>query len=154
MCGASEAKDLLSSLTLNKSIRIEEQIPDQTGRAMAHIYVDKTLVNEILLASGWVRYHSDTTSQTPRLKEVSSGAKTEKKGIFGELCLQTVNPENPTCIIKGNLENKRTSGRKLYYLPDCAQYQFVQVERDLGERWFCAEKEASAAGYIKAGTCK
>lgn len=153
MCGASPATDLLSSLTFNKSIRIEEQIPDQTGRAMALIYIDKILANEVLLASGWVRYHSDTTSQTPRLKEVSSHAKAKKKGIFSELCLQTINPENPNCIIKGNLENKRTSGRKIYYLSDCAQYKFVQVERDLGERWFCTEKEASAAGYIKADTC-
>ena len=153
-CGGSQAKELLSSYVQDKMVRIEEQIPDQTGRAMALISVGDIQVNEKMLASGWVRYHSDTTSQTPRLKEVSQQAKNEKKGIFSELCLQTINTDNPKCIIKGNLENKRTSGRKLYYLPNCAQYKFVQIEKDLNEQWFCTEKEASAAGYIKAATCK
>jgi len=152
-CGGSQARELLASYVLDKSIRIEEQIPDQTGRSMALISVDDIKINEKLLASGWVRYHSDSTSQTPRLKEVSSIAKKEKKGIYSELCLQTVNPDNPKCIIKGNLENKRTSGRKLFYSPACAQYKFVQIEKDLGEAWFCSEKEASSAGYIKAATC-
>ena len=153
-CGGAQAKELLSSYVQDKLVRIKEQIPDQTGRAMALLSVEDIAVNEQMLASGWVRYHSDTTSQTVRLKEVSQKAKTEKKGIYSELCLQTINTENPKCIIKGNLENKRTSGRKLYYLPNCAQYTFVQIEKDLGEQWFCTEKEASAAGYIKAGTCK
>lgn len=154
LCGGSQAKELLESYVQNKSIRIEEQIPDQTGRAMALISVGDIEINEKLLASGWVRYHSDNTSQTPRLKEVSQLAKIKKVGIFSELCLQTINSDNPKCIIKGNLENKRTSGRKLYYLPSCAQYTFVQIEKDLGEQWFCSEKEASSAGYIKASTCK
>lgn len=121
---------------------------------MALISVDDMQVNKLLLASGWVRYHSDNTSQTNTLKEVAQNAKVSKKGIFSELCLQTVNPDNPKCIIKGNLENKRASGRKLFYSPSCAQYKFVQIEKDLGEQWFCSEKEASAAGYIKAATCK
>lgn len=153
-CGGEQAKELLSSYVQDQLVRIEEQIPDQTGRAMALISVGDIQVNEQMLASGWARYHSDTTSQTLHLKEVSMQAKAEKKGIYSELCLQTINSENTKCIIKGNLENKRTSGRKLYYLPSCAQYKFVQIEKDLGEGWFCTEKEASAAGYIKAGTCK
>lgn len=153
-CGGSQAKELLSSYVQDKMVRIEEQIPDQTGRAMALISAGDIQVNEMMLASGWVRYHSDTTSQTSLLKEVSQQAKNEKRGIFSELCLQTINTDNPKCIVKGNLENKRTSGRKLYYLPKCAQYKFVQIEKDLGEQWFCTEKEASAAGYIKAATCK
>lgn len=153
-CGGGQARELLFSYVQGRLVRIEEQIPDQTGRAMALLSVGNLQVNEKMLASGWVRYHSDSTSQTPRLKEIAQKAKAEKKGIFSELCLQTKNSENPMCIIKGNLENKKASGRKLYYLPNCAQYKFVQIEKDLGEQWFCTEKEASAAGYTKAGTCK
>lgn len=152
-CGGKQATALLSSLVSNKMVKIDEQIPDQMGRAMAFLSVGNIQVNEQMLASGWARYHSDTTSQTTRLKEVARLAKEGKKGVYSELCLQTKNADNPKCIIKGNLENKRTSGRKLYYLSNCAQYQFVQIEKDLGEQWFCTEKEASAAGYIKADTC-
>ena len=43
---------------------------------------------------------------------------------------------------------------KRYYVPDCAQYAFTIVELDVGEQWFCGEKEAKAAGYTKAETCK
>ncbi|PIQ71286.1 hypothetical protein COV87_04285, partial [Candidatus Roizmanbacteria bacterium CG11_big_fil_rev_8_21_14_0_20_37_16] len=89
LCGGAQAKELLSSYVQDKLVRIEEQIPDQTGRAMALLSVDDSAVNEQMLASGWVRYHSDTTSQTLRLKEVSQNAKVEKKGIYSELCLQT-----------------------------------------------------------------
>lgn len=153
-CGGEQAKELLTTYVQGKFIHIEEQIPDQMGRAMALLSVGDIFVNEKMLASGWVRYHSDTTSQTQRLREVAEQAKAEKKGIYSELCLQTKNNDNPKCIIKGNLENKKTSGRKLYYLPNCAQYKFVLIEKDIGEQWFCTEKEAIAARYIKAGTCK
>lgn len=153
-CGGEQAKQFLLALVNGKSITIEEQIPDQMGRAMALIYVDSTLVNEKLLGAGWARYHSDQTTKTIILKKVADEAKTDKLGIFSPLCLQETNLENPNCIIKGNFENKEKSGRKLYYLPNCAQYKFVLVEKDLGESWFCTEKEALAAGYIKAGTCK
>jgi len=153
-CGGEQARQFVSTLVNGKSITIKEQIPDQMGRAMALIYVDSTLVNEKLLGAGWARYHSDKTTKTPLLKKVADEAKTNKLGIFSPLCLQETNLEKPNCIIKGNLENKEKSGRKLYYLPNCAQYKFVLVEKDLGESWFCTEKEAIAAGYIKAGTCK
>lgn len=153
-CGGEQAKQFVSSLVNEKFVSIEEQIPDQMGRAMALIYVNSTLVNEKLLETGWARYHSDQTTKTPLLKKVADEAKTDKLGIFSPLCLQETNLENPNCIIKGNFENKEKSGRKLYYLPNCAQYKFVLVEKDLGESWFCTEKEALAAGYIKAGTCK
>lgn len=153
-CGGEQAKQFLLTLVNGKSITIEEQIPDQTGRAMALIYVNSILLNERMLEAGWARYHSDQTTKTTILKKVADEAKTNRLGIFSPLCFQEKNLENPNCIIKGNLENKRKSGRKLYYLPNCAQYKFVQVEKDLGEQWFCTEKEASAAGYIKAGTCK
>jgi len=153
-CGGEQAKQFLSTLINGKLIAIEEQIPDQTGRAMALIYVDSILVNEKLLGAGWARYHSDQTTKTELLKKVAEEAKTKHLGIFSLLCLQEKNLENPNCIVKGNLENKRKSGRKIYYLPNCAQYKFVKVEKDLGEQWFCTEKEAKEAGYIKAETCK
>ncbi|OGK10357.1 hypothetical protein A2767_02780 [Candidatus Roizmanbacteria bacterium RIFCSPHIGHO2_01_FULL_35_10] len=153
-CGGENARQLLTSLVEGKSITIEEQIPDQNGRAMALIYVDTLLVNQKMLESGWSHYHSDQTTKTSELKKIANEARSKNLGIFSPLCLQETNPDNPECIIKGNLENKRKSGRRLYYLPGCAQYKFVKVEKDLGERWFCTEEEASTAGYLKPATCK
>jgi len=151
-CGGEEAKNLLETLVKGKKVVLAEYILDQQGRPMALIYQSDKLINEEMLDSGWVRYHSDQTSQTEQLKAVADQAKEEKKGIFGPECYQTENLENPECSIKGNTD--KNTGAKLYYYPGCAQYEFTIVEKDLGEDWFCTEKEAREAGFEKARTCR
>lgn len=150
LCGHDEASKALEELVVGKSVRIEETIPDQYGRGMALVYVGKTLVNQEMITSGWVRYHHDTTRKTDDIKEASDKAKENKFGVYG-LC-QSDTPEDPKCIIKGNIDDN--SDRRNYYLPTCAQYKFTIVEKDMGENWFCTEKEAAAAGFTKAKTCK
>jgi len=151
-CGGEEAKDLLESLVKDKKVVLEEYILDQQGRPMALIYLGNQLINQEMLKSGWVRYHSDQTSQTKQLKAVADEAKEEKKGIFGPECYQTENLEKPECVIKGNID--KSTGTRLYYYPGCAQYKFAIVEKDIGEDWFCTEKEAKEAGFEKAKTCR
>ncbi|MFH0762508.1 MAG: hypothetical protein V1925_01290, partial [Candidatus Omnitrophota bacterium] len=58
---------------------------------------------------------------------------------------------NPKCVIKGNYD--KNSSLSNYYFPGCPQYEFTIVEKDLGENWFCTEKEAQAAGFTKAKNC-
>ncbi len=148
-CGGPEAKAALEKLVSNKRIRITEQIPDQQGRGMALVYVGDTLVNQELLAKGFVRYHSDMTSQTPVLKTAADEAKAKKLGIYG-VCMSLTNNKNPRCVIKGNIDRQK----KTYHLPGCTQYPFTVVEEDVGEQWFCTEKEAREAGYIKSERCE
>ena len=150
-CGGTEAKDLLEKLVGNKIIIFKEKILDQKGRAMALIYVDNLLINEEMLKSGWTRYHSDKTTMTGELKAVADKAKTDGLGIFSPKCYQTKNPDNPKCVIKGNTDKNSTL--KNYYYPGCPQYEFTIVEKDLGENWFCTEKEAQKAGFTKAKNC-
>ncbi len=150
LCGYEEATKLLEKLVIGKSVRIEETIPDQYGRGMALVYVGNSLINKEMLSSGWVRYHHDVSSKTDEIKAAADTAKTNTLGVYG-IC-QPNAPENPTCIIKGNIDDNST--RRNYYLPDCAQYKFTIVEKDMGENWFCTEKEAQNAGFTKAKTCK
>ena len=146
-CGSREAQKTLSQLAMGKMVRIEETIPDQYGRGMALVYDGDTLINEELLKTGWVRYHHDTSTETERLKHADELARTEKRGIYGK-CHST---QNSKCSIKGNIDKQTDT--HIYYLPGCAQYNFTVVEEDIGEQWFCTEKEAKAAGYTKAKTC-
>ena len=148
-CGGEEAKQLLTNLVKGKSIQIKEEIRDQFGRPLGLVYVGDTLINEKMLSSGWSRFHHDTTSQKDSLKKIADKVKAEKKGLYS-LCIEKENSENPKCNIKGNIDRTR----KIYYLPDCAQYKFTIVEKDIGEQWFCTEKEAEAAGFTRAETCK
>jgi len=47
------------------------------------------------------------------------------------------------CVIKGNISS---SGR-IYHLPGSAAYDKTNIDESRGERWFCTEAEARAAGW-------
>jgi len=151
LCGYDQAASALERLALDKSVRIEATIPDQYGRGMALVYVGKTLINKEMVASGWVRYHHDNSPVTEEVKAASDLARREKRGIYGA-CQSTENTNNPQCSIKGNID--KSTDTHIYYVPDCAQYNFTIVEEDIGEQWFCTEAEARKAGYVKSKTCR
>ena len=151
LCGGKEAKEELEKLVSGKKVVVQEQVIDQWGRPMALVYVGKKLVNEEMLKSGWARFHSDSSSQREVLKLANDEAKKKPLGIWSSKCQQTKNLENPKCIIKGNLD--LNSGRKIYYFPGCSQYEFTIIEKDIGENWFCTEKEAQEAGFVRSKTC-
>ncbi|WP_084606912.1 cold shock domain-containing protein [Leptolyngbya iicbica] len=56
----------------------------------------------------------------------------------------------PTCKIKGNIS--WNSGRKYYHLPGMEDYAITEIDINRGERWFCSEAEAKAAGWSRAPT--
>jgi hypothetical protein len=53
-------------------------------------------------------------------------------------------------LIKGNISS---SGEKIYHLPGCDYYNQTVVDESKGEKWFCSEAEALAAGWRKAKNC-
>jgi hypothetical protein len=55
--------------------------------------------------------------------------------------------EPQVCNIAGNIS---ASGEKIYHLPGMANYKQVVIDEGRGERWFCTEEEAVAAGWRKA----
>ena len=48
------------------------------------------------------------------------------------------------CRIKGNISSK---GRKIYHMPGSTPYASTHIDELAGERWFCTEQEALAAGW-------
>jgi len=48
------------------------------------------------------------------------------------------------CPIKGNISAK---GEKIYHMPWSPAYAKTRINVSKGERWFCNEKEAVAAGW-------
>lgn len=53
------------------------------------------------------------------------------------------------CAIKGNISI--TSGERIYHLPGQQYYDETIITPEKGERWFCTEAEAQAAGWRRAG---
>ena len=57
-------------------------------------------------------------------------------------------PPDPNCVIKGNIS--RNSDNRIFHVPGQADYEATRIDPDRGERWFCTEDEAIAAGWRKA----
>lgn len=55
--------------------------------------------------------------------------------------------EAGTCNIKGNVS---TRGERIYHVPGQKYYDETRISASHGERWFCSEEEARAAGWRKS----
>ena len=55
--------------------------------------------------------------------------------------------ENDECNIKDNVN---TRGERIYHVPGDRYYDETKIVANHGERWFCSEKEAKAAGWRHA----
>ncbi|MEZ4705781.1 MAG: SH3 domain-containing protein [Caldilineaceae bacterium] len=53
-------------------------------------------------------------------------------------------PPDPSCAIKGNVNSR---GDKIYHAPGFRDYEKTDVKPEEGDRWFCTEEEARAAGF-------
>jgi endonuclease YncB( thermonuclease family) len=51
------------------------------------------------------------------------------------------------CAVKGDIDD---AGARIFYLPFHRRYETIRIEVAKGERWFCVEEEARAAGWRDA----
>lgn len=51
------------------------------------------------------------------------------------------------CNIKGNVN---TRGERIYHVPGDKYYNDTRISASHGERWFCSEEEARAAGWRRS----
>lgn len=57
-------------------------------------------------------------------------------------------PPDDRCVIKGNINAK---GARIFHMPGMRSYVSTRINVAAGERWFCSEAEARAAGWRRAG---
>lgn len=155
-CGSEESKKLLSDLVLNKIVRITDEKRDIYGRRMGLVWTvgltRRNLVNEEILRKGWARPNYDPNSKSEDLKNAYKEAKENSLGIYSSLC-KKVNPvpQSKNCVIKGNID--KGTGEKFYHLPKCRHYNQIVLDLDIGEGFFCSEKEAVEAGFKLTSEC-
>ncbi|AVO36510.1 thermonuclease family protein [Pukyongiella litopenaei] len=65
----------------------------------------------------------------------------------GAAAAQQVAAANAGCPIKGNVSSK---GARIYHMPGQQHYDRTRINPAKGERWFCSEAEARAAGWRRA----
>ena len=52
------------------------------------------------------------------------------------------------CSVKGNISYN--TGERIYHVPGQRYYSETKISLSKGERWFCSEEAARAAGWRKA----
>ena len=55
--------------------------------------------------------------------------------------------QSASCNVKGNISRK---GERIYHVPGQKYYDRTKISESKGERWFCSQDEAEAAGWRKA----
>ena len=88
------------------------------------------------------------------LFEVENEAREAKRGLWGLSEASTppwewrrsggTESAPERCLIKGNISSK---GEKIYHPPGVSGYGQTKIDESKGERWFCSEEEARAAGW-------
>ena len=69
--------------------------------------------------------------------------------LFAASAAAQAPPARP-CTIKGNISS---SGERIYHPPGCRYYNATVIDTNRGERWFCTEAEALAAGWRRTKVC-
>lgn len=131
---------------------------DRYGRAVARCVVDgrdigRTLVHDGL-AFAYRRYSMDYDLE-------EKGAAIAERGLHGTFVVlpedhratgrravaaRNVSGAPEGCAIKGNISDNGY----IYHLPGQSHYDGTRISEARGERWFCSEAEAAAAGWRRA----
>lgn len=56
-----------------------------------------------------------------------------------------ISPAGEPCEIEGNISLE--GGERIYHVPGQDHHEETTIRTDYGERWFCTEAEARAAGW-------
>ncbi len=154
LCGGGEAKNFLEVLILNKRVKLDFYRRDVYNRPLVYVYVKNQMLNKAMLEKGLVEYYGRGGDEIVRkeLKDVYRQALEDKAGIHGEECSPTKHKADAECMIKGNI-GRDNNTEKVYHFPGCKGFDLVVVEKFRGEEWFCSEKEAEKAGFVKSKNC-
>ncbi|MDP2946334.1 MAG: thermonuclease family protein [bacterium] len=159
-CFGVEASKKNKEMVEGKMVRLEKDITDRDkyNRLLRYVWLDDVLVNLELVKQGFAysySYPPDIKYQD-QIINAQQEAKGAIRGLWSACPVQAAIPapqeNNPSgsCLIKGNIS---TSGEKIYHLLGCGSYSKTQIDEKRGEKWFCSESEAQAAGWRKALNC-
>ena len=163
-CGEQATRALAARID-GRSVACEERDRDRYGRIVAVCRYGGQDVNAWLVREGWaMAYRRYSTAYVGE----EAAAKAAQRGVWrGEFVppwdwrrgdrLETATRDAPRvagrdrggCNIKGNISHN--SGRRIYHMPGDRDYERTRISTSRGERYFCTEAEARAAGWRRAG---
>lgn len=150
---------------------------DKSGRLLRYVYVDGELVNLALLTNGYATvadFPPDFEHKTA-FAIAEENARQEQRGFWSADSSAPATPGSGStepftggtlpappgaqvagcdfsgtsvARIKGNV-HPRTKER-IYHVPGGFFYETIEVNADEGDRWFCTERGAVAAGWTRS----
>lgn len=152
-CGAwvtERAKALFSNVE-TRCVAVDH---DRYGRTVARCFqggqdVGQRLVSEGL-AFAYRRYSMDydLDEKSAAVRDVGLHAmRVQSPSQFRKTRAVGRIPLDRSCRIKGNISGK---GTRIYHMPGQSDYERTGIRTEKGERWFCSENEARAAGWRRA----
>lgn len=152
-CGASAMREL-TALIAGREVHCDGSGLDKYGRVLGICRVGAIELNAEMVRRGlawaFVRY-------SRRLVDVEAEARRKRLGVWEAdnepawnyrsrrwASAETAAPRG--CAIKGNI----SGGGRIYHVPWGPYYDAVRIDTARGERWFCSEGEAIAAGWRPA----
>jgi len=153
-CGQQSAL-ALSDLIGQRAVTCREQDRDRYGRSVATCAVAGQDMGAWLVGQGWAIEYTQYSDGRYRAAEASAraagvGVHTgpfippwEWRRAQRPAPASQVAPTSE-CQIKGNINR---SGERIYHVPGMRSYENTRISEADGERWFCSEDEARAAGW-------
>ena len=134
---------------------------DQFGRLLRYVWLESAMVNATLVEEGYAM----ASTYPPDVKyaglfaSLQAQARAAGRGLWGPACASPTAAASPgpdVCdysgtsqpVIKGNIS--LSTGEKIYHVLGGYYYDATVIDESKGERWFCTEAEAVAAGWRKS----
>ncbi len=150
-CGQAASVEL-QRLIGRASVRCESHGTDRYGRMLGICFNGPTDINAEMVRRGFawafVKYSRAYVAEEAEARARGLGiwqaptttAWDHRAGRW-EMAGKDTAPGG--CPIKGNI----TSSGRIYHMPWSPWYDKIRIEPEKGERWFCTESEALAAGW-------
>ncbi|ALN75648.1 hypothetical protein M673_23175 (plasmid) [Aureimonas sp. AU20] len=160
LCGGRAAQYLADLIGRSGRVTCFEEDRDRYGRIVAECAtLGNVVLNAAMVKAGWAIEYKQYSDG--RYSQEEAEAKAAKRGIWvgqfiepsrwrnqgQRLESERVAEGQPKgCDIKGNI----SSSGKIYHMPGQQNYGRTKINEKAGERWFCSEAEARAAGWQPA----
>ncbi|MCY3754817.1 MAG: thermonuclease family protein [Alphaproteobacteria bacterium] len=157
-CGKAATR-AMRRLVGRDPVRCEVRARDRYGRSVAACFAAGRDLQRELVRQGLalayrrysVRYVPDEDAARRERAGLWSGEFTEPWRWRRQQRRERPQSGNPApkagaCLIKGNISR---NGR-IYHVPGGKHYDRTRIDEARGERWFCTEAEARAAGWRRA----
>ncbi|WP_322883878.1 thermonuclease family protein [Microvirga lotononidis] len=154
LCGARAAEALADLIGRNGRVTCQEQDRDRYGRVVAVCQANGREINAEMVLQGWALEYKQYSDG--RYAKAEAEARTAKRGLWAgqfvepwdwrrgkRLSSEASTGSDRKCAIKGNI----SGSDKIYHLPGSRSYAKTVIDEASGERWFCSEDEAKAAGW-------